>query len=197
LQKLKIPRSIAAGVIYCLALILLGWVIYAITPIFIIEMQQLIKLFPIYFAQIAPFLANLGFNIFQNLDVFLNAIQNWLINASSSIAGSLASIFGSIFSAIAVFTIAFFFSLDEEGIEKFIRLIIPKRHEQYALNIWNKSQIKVSGWFVIRVAVMFLVGVLTSLSCYALKINYPVLLGFIAGILDIIPLSVRYFLDFY
>jgi len=55
LQKLKIPRSIAAGVIYCLALILLGWVIYAITPIFIIEMQQLIKLFPIYFAQIAPF----------------------------------------------------------------------------------------------------------------------------------------------
>jgi len=80
-------------------------------------MQQLIKLFPIYFAQIAPFLANLGFNIFQNLDVFLNAIQNWLINASSSIAGSLASIFGSIFSAIAVFTIAFFFSLDEEGIE--------------------------------------------------------------------------------
>lgn len=66
-------------------------------------------------------------------------------------------------------------------------MIIPKRHEQYALNIWNKSQIKVSGWFVIRVAVMFLVGVLTSLSCYALKINYPVLLGFIAGILDIIP----------
>lgn len=187
LQKLKVSRIVAASFVYFLTLALVGSVIYLISPVFMIEIQELAKLFPAYFARVAPFLSGLGFDIFQSMDAFIATLQNWLIGASSSIAGSIASIFGGLLLTVTVFTIAFFFSLEEQGIEKFIRLVTPKKHEKYALDIWNKSQIKISGWFIVRVVGMLSVGLLTSLSCYALNVDYPVFLGFIAGVLDIIP----------
>jgi predicted PurR-regulated permease PerM len=52
---------------------------------------------------------------------------------------------------------------------------------------WEKAQIKISGWFAVRFAGMLAVGVLTALSCWALGVRYPVFLGFLAGIADIIP----------
>ena len=187
LQKLKISRALAATFVYFFALGIIGSVIYMISPVFIVEIQQLGRLFPFYFERVAPFLSGLGFDIFQSMDAFRVALLDWFIGASSSIAGSVASIFGGVVLTVTVFTIAFFFSLEEQGIEKFIRLITPKQHEKAALDIWHKSQIKISGWFIIRVVGMLFVGVLVSMSCFALNIQYPVFLGFIAGVLDIIP----------
>lgn len=187
LQKLRVSRVAATSFVYFVTLGLVGSAIYLVSPVFMVEIQQLARLFPVYFERVSPLLSGLGFDIFRSMDAFIAAMQSWLVGASSSIAGSIASIFGGVFLTATVFTIAFFFSLEERGIEKLIRLVTPKKHEKYALDIWNKSQIKISGWFIIRVVGMVSIGLLTSLSCYAIGIEYPVFLGFIAGVLDIIP----------
>jgi len=187
LQKMKISRVIASSFVYFITLGIMGTAIYLVSPVFMVEMQQLAQRFPTYFERVAPSLSGLGFDIFQSMDAFIAALRDWLVGASSSIVGSIASIFGGVMLTATVFTIAFFFSLEEKGLEKFIMLVIPKKHEKYALDIWNKSQIKISGWFVIRFVGMVAVGLLTSMSCYAVGIQYPVFLGFIAGVLDIIP----------
>jgi len=187
LRKFKISRTIATLFVYFSVLGALAMMIYFLAPVIVVETQQLGQLFPVYFEQVAPFLSGMGFAVFQSMDAFIAAIRDWLVGASSSIIGSLASVFGGVFLTLTVFTIAIFFSLDEEGVEKSIMLAVPKKYEKTALAWWEKSQVKISGWFVVRFAGMVAVGMLTSLACWALDIRYPVFLGFLAGISDIIP----------
>jgi predicted PurR-regulated permease PerM len=187
LQKFKISRTAATLLAYSLVLGVLAAMIYLIAPVFMIETQQLGQLFPVYFQKVAPFLSGLGFVIFQSMDAFVAAIRDWLVGASSSIIGSIASLFGGILLTITVFTIAIFFSLEEKGIERTILLVVPKKHEKAALEWWQKAQVKISGWFAVRFTGMLAVGLLTALACWALGIRYPIFLGFIAGVADIIP----------
>jgi predicted PurR-regulated permease PerM len=187
LVKSRIPSTAATLVIYSLVFGLLGSAIYLVAPIFIIETQQLGQMFPAYFEKFAPVLSGLGFAIFQSMDAFVAAIRDWLVGASSSIAGSLAAVFGGIMATVTVIAAALFFSLEEDGVKRFILLAVPKKHEKTALIWWERAQVKISGWFLVRFSGMVAVGLLTSLVCWALDIRYPIFLGFIAGIADIIP----------
>ena len=187
LSRFRIPRAAAVLFVYSLVLGSLGAAIYMVAPVFIVETQQLGQLFPVYFEKFAPVLSGLGFAIFQSMDAFVAAIRDWLVGASSSIIGSLAAVFGGILATVTVITAAVFFSLEEDGVKKFIMLAVPKKHEKTALAWWEKAQVKISGWFAVRFAGMIAVGLLTSLVCWALNIRYPIFLGFIAGAADIIP----------
>ncbi len=187
LEKLKMPRSAAVFLVYFSVFGILGTAIYLVSPVFMIETQQLGHLFPTYFEKVSPFLSGMGFAIFQNMDVFVAAIRDWLVGASSGIIGSLGALFGGVLAMFTVVVAAAFFSLEESGIKKFILLAIPAKREKIALDWWEKSQVKISGWFAVRLAGMLAVGLLTSLAAWALDIRYPVFLGFFAGVADIVP----------
>lgn len=187
LQRLRLSRTAAVFLVYISIFGLMGYLIYLIAPIFIIEIQQFTQLFPVYFEKIAPFLSGLGFDIFQSMDKFMVAVRDWLVNASSSIISSIASIFGNILLVLTVFTISIFFSLEERGMERLICLVLPRKYERNFLEVWHQSQIKISGWFATRFIGMAAVGVMTAIACVVIDIRYPIIFGFMAAILDIVP----------
>ncbi len=187
-QRRKIPRVLAAILVYFSIFGLFGFLIYLIAPAFISEIQQFTQLFPQYFEKVAPPLKALGVVAFESFEVFVKTAQDWLIKASFSIFNALFSIFGGIFSTISVFVIAFFLSLEEKSVERTITLLTPKKYEAYVLDLWVKCQNKVAGWFGMRVLGCILVGLLAFLAGYVFKIKYAVSFGLLAGILDILPI---------
>ena len=187
LQRFRLSRPVATIFVYVSIFGLIGFLIYLIAPILIIEVREFSRLFPIYFEKIAPFLSSIGFDIFQSMDSFVAAVQDWLAGAQFSVFRPIAAVLNGIFLALTVFAIALFFSLEEKGIEKLIRLASPSKHKEKVLEIWRQSKIKISGWFAARLLTMIAVGIMTSIACLALGIRYPIIFGFIAGVLDIIP----------
>jgi predicted PurR-regulated permease PerM len=187
LQKFRLSRTVSVFLVFVFIFGILGLLVYTISPIFVTEIQQFTQLFPIYFEKIAPYLSGLGFDSFQNMQTFTDALRDWLVNASSSIFSSIAAVFGGIFLVLTVFTIAIFISLEERGIEKMICLVLPKKYENICLDLWHNSQRKISGWFAARLIDMAIVGVMTALACGALDIKYPVLFGLLAAVTDLIP----------
>jgi predicted PurR-regulated permease PerM len=186
-QRLKLPRTLATFVVYVAIFGFIGLVIYSISPIFIIEIQHFSQNFPIYFGKVSPMLSGLGFDVFQSTETFTAALKDWLVGASSSIISSVASIFGGILLSLTVFTIAIFFSLEENGIENFIIIMFPKKYEKTMLDAWKRTQRKISGWFAARFLSMLVVGILVALICIILGIRYPILFGILAAIADIVP----------
>lgn len=187
LEKMKFSRTLAVLAVYLALFGGLGVSIYLVVPVFMIETQQLGQLFPVYFEKVAPVLSEWGFAIFQSMDVFIATIRDWVMDASYSIIGSIAGIFGGVMAMFMLITAAIFFSLEECGMRKFVLLLAPKEHEKSVLVWWERAQVKISGWFAVRLAGMLAVGSFTSLACWALDIRYPVFLGFFAGVADIIP----------
>ena len=188
LEKRKIPRILATMLIYLIIFGILGLLIYLIAPIFVSEIQQFTQLFPQYFEKVTPPLKGLGIMAFENFESFTEAIEGWLIRASSSIFNAISAIFGGIFSAITIFAIAIFLSLEEKGVEKIISLLFPKKYEAHILNLWDRCQKKVSGWFGARILSSLFVGLMVFVACKILTIQYATTFGLLAGISNIIPI---------
>ncbi len=188
LQKRKFPRVLATILIYVGIFGILGFLIYLISPAFVSEIQQFTQLFSQYFEKVAPPLKGLGIEAFESFELFTEALQGWLLKASSSIFNAISAIFGGIFSTVTIFAIAIFLSLEEKGVERVIGLLSPKKSEAYILTLWGKCQSKISGWFGARILSCIFVGLMAFLACYLFNLKYAVSFGFLAGILDIIPI---------
>ena len=188
LQKRRLPRALAAIFIYVTVFGIVGLILYWTAPLFISEIQQFSQLFLQYFEKIAPPLKGLGIEAFENFGSFTEAIERWLVRASTGIFSALSLIFGGIFSTVTIFAIAIFLSMEEKGTERVIGLLSPKKYEAFVLSLWEKTQRTVAKWFGIRILACLVVGILAFTVCHVLNIKYAVSFGLLAGALDIIPI---------
>ena len=188
LQRRRLPRVLATILVYVGFFGIFGFFIYLIAPAFVSEIRQFTQFFPQHFEKLAPPLKALGLEAFENFEVFTASFQNWLVGASSSIVSALFSFFGGIFSTLSIFALAVFLSLEEKGVERLIQLISPRNQENYILNLWERCKRKVSGWFGARILSSLFVGGAAFLASYLFNIRYAFSFGFLAGILDIIPI---------
>ena len=188
LQRKKIPRALAVIFVYLGVFGIISFFVYLTASLFLQEIQQFLQIFPQYFEKISPYLKGLGVEIFESFETFVKTFHDWLIRISSNIFSVLTSIFGGIFSAFLVITISVFLSLEENFIEKSLILIFPKKYENFVLDLWKRSQIKVSGWFAAKIIGCLFVGVFSYLAFFLFNIKYSFLLALSAGILDFIPI---------
>ncbi|MCP6718480.1 MAG: AI-2E family transporter [Patescibacteria group bacterium] len=187
LERKRIPRVIGTIFMYVSIFALLSLILYWIVPIFIYEIQQFGKLFPQYFGKLSPPLRSLGLEAFDSFETFTLALQEWLIEASSSIFGVIISIFGGIFSTVSIFAIAIFFSMEEKEVQNAVKSLAPKKNEEYFLNLWQRGQTKTAAWFGTRVLSSIFVGLVSYLALSVLDVNYASVLSLFAGVMDIIP----------
>lgn len=186
LRKLYIPRTIAAIFVYFGIFVLLGFLVYEMAPLLFSELSQFSIRFPSYFDKAAPYLSGLKIEALKNFETFSKTLGQVLTRASTNIFLAIGTIFGGIASAIVIFSIAFFLSLEEKGVERVLTLISPIRHREHVLKVWDRSRKKIAGWFLVRLIGMLFVGFSTFLACYALNIKYAVFFGLLAGVSDII-----------
>lgn len=181
------PRSLAVVLIYVAIFGLVGLSIYMIVPVFIAEINQFSQNFLSYFEKIAPPFRGLGIEAFESFEKFTKALEVQLSAVSSSVFSAVGIIFGGVFSTLTILSIALFLSLEEEGLEKVVRALTPKKYEAIVLSILEKSETKVSGWFGAKILSSIFIGVLTFLICYVLSINYAVSFGLFSAIFNFIP----------
>ncbi len=99
----------------------------------------------------------------------------------------ISVIFGNILSFILVIVFSFYFAVQEKGIEEFLRLIIPVKYEDQAIDLWYRSERKIGLWMQGQLILALLVGVLVFLGLSLIGVPYALLLGLIATMFEIIP----------
>jgi predicted PurR-regulated permease PerM len=187
LRWLRVPKFLAVTLIYLSIFGALGMIIYMTAPLFITEIREFSQLIPQYFENISPIFAGLKIEALQNLEDFTQVATNGLEQISISILNALATFFGGVASAFFILSLSFFISLEERGVERVLSLLSPKRYEEYVLALFERCQIKVSGWFGARILACLFVAVSSFVIFYLFKIEYTVTLAFLAGILNFIP----------
>ena len=187
LRWLKIPRLLSVILIYLSIFGILGAMIYLTAPIFIVELTQLSHNIPEYFEKINPILKSLGFEFAQNFSDFTTDLVTGLKESSGSILRALTVFFGGISAALFIFTLAFFISLEENGIENIVALLTPKKYEEYAVALFKRAQFMVSGWFGARILACIFVGVASFVVFFFLGTKYAFMLALLSGVLNFVP----------
>ena len=187
LQRRRIPRVLATLAVYFVIFGFFSVLIISIIPIFSAEIKQFANSFSDYYQKVSPFLQQLGIPVFNNAQAAIQSLQGTLDSMSESVFDVLVTVFGGIFSTLFVITTAIFLSLEEKAVEKTLVLIFPKKYEAQVLNIWERSQRKVSGWFGARIIGCLFVGIVSYVIFLMFNVRYPGIMALFAGVLSFVP----------
>ena len=78
----------------------------------------------------------------------------------------------------------------ENGIEDFLKIILPIKHEDYVVDLWRRTKKKIGLWMRGQLLLGVLIAILTYLVLAIMGIEYALLLSIIAGIMELIPYGI-------
>jgi len=197
--RFKIPRVIAVIFIYIAFATGLTGVFFFFLPPLLHDMSGLITTIPEYLETVSlgesfgnKFLGDNtivgGLQNSFSLKDAVSEIRNAVSGASGGVFQFINTIFGGLISFILIIVISFYLAVQEKGIENFLRLITPVKHEKYIVNLWGRSQEKIGLWMQGQLLLGLIVGVLVYLGLTILGVKYALFLAVIAALFEIIPL---------
>lgn len=191
LEKKNIPRMVASMLIFSLVFIFFGFVVYLIAPPLAKQLSQLSAIIPLYIASHsfiidASLLRSEFYGPLQNL---LSEASVYFRNITSSLFVGIFNLLGGFMSFILTIIISFYLTIEENGIERFVRNVIPLSLQDRSLKVIKRVQFKLGRWFLGQLSLGLIVGIMSYVGLYFLGIrDYALVLAVIAGILELIPL---------
>ncbi|MCK5476141.1 MAG: AI-2E family transporter [Candidatus Pacebacteria bacterium] len=198
MQKKKIPRVAGAASLFLSAFVLIGILIYIVAPPLAKEVGTLSSNFPMYLEN-----AGLDYSMISSQDITIDGsfdykisepFQNILFEASkvlkdmtSNIVVGILGFLGGILTVILIFVISFYLVVEKNGVEKFVRTLIPAEFRPQALRVINKIEIKLGKWFMGQLFLGLIVGLLSFVGLTILGVPYALVLAIIAGSMELIP----------
>ncbi len=117
----------------------------------------------------------------------LRNISATLSDTTGGVFTTLSAFFGGLTSFVLIVVFSFYFSMQETGVDDFLRVVTPTQHQAYVLHLWKRSQEKIGKWMQGQLVLGLIVGILLYLGLTILGIPNALLLAVIAGLFELIP----------
>lgn len=124
-------------------------------------------------------------NFIGNVSSYLNSFSSFL---SQGIFSTASIVFGGVVSFVLIIVLSFYLAVQEDGIAKFLGIIVPLKHEKYVVGLWKRSQKKIGYWMQGQLWLGLLVGILVYIALTIVGVPNALLFAVLAGILELIPL---------
>lgn len=192
LQKKRIPRSLGVLFIYIALFFLIGLSIYFLIP----PIQDQFHQFSNNFSQYSQMTSD-SFRGFQdflgrshiafNTEKFFQNLSDTLSANSGGIFATTVGFFSGLISTIVVLSLTFYMAAKEDGFKRFITLVVPDDHKEYAISLTERIKDKIGRWMQGQLVLMFVVFVLDYIGLLIVGVPYALVLAIFAGIMEIIP----------
>ncbi len=192
LMRRKVSRLLSVILIYLLvALVFFGVIFFFIPPVLDDAAG--------FLAQLPSALSALDFgavtggllpdDIAATLSVadILREISDSLGGSTGSAFATLSAFFGGVTSFILIVVFSFYFSVQETGVDDFLRVVTPVKEQAYVLHLWKRSQEKIGKWMQGQLVLAVIVGILVYLGLTILGVPNALLLAVLAALFEIIP----------
>lgn len=197
-EKRGVPRVAGVIAIYLASFALVGFILFFIVPTFLSETSNLVSNIPTYVSQINNAIPLLDESILEGYVPIIKQVADTISNASYvqklSTGGATASVpidsarvFQGIVSFVLIVVLSFYFSVTRDGVTHFLRIITPIKNEEYVISLWTRTKNKIGAWMQGQIFLGALVGSIIFLLLSVLHVKHALPLGFLAGVLEIIP----------
>ena len=198
-KKWGIGRVFGVVILYLTSIITLAGLFYLFAPLLITEVYNFATFLSSYIPNVSilDYFQNDAFsgakdvvaNLSNNFSIgsLLTISKTFIQNLSGGFLQVLSVAFGSIFNVTMIMVISFYLSIQEKGIESFLRIVVPPKHEDYAVDLWQRSRYKIALWMKGQMLLGLIIAVLVYLVLSLIGIQYALLLAIITGFLELIP----------
>jgi predicted PurR-regulated permease PerM len=199
LHRARVPRPIGAFIAFLVLLgvvALIGWLVL---PSLTDQASELASTFPTIYEESAMEVEDLAANFgldnvdlwsYEELEAFVSDPENQ-DQFFNVVADRLGAVTSGIFEAILVFflapVIAFYVLLDLDRIRDESLELVPAEHRNEVVHVSRNLGHAVGGFLRGQVLVAIIVGFLTSVGFLIIDLPFWLIIGMIAGFLNIIP----------
>ncbi len=201
-RKVGIGRVFGVVIFYVTILLIFAGLFYLFAPLLITEVYNFSNFVASYFPGVS-FLSYFQNEAFSGAKDVVNSLSSdlslvglvyvskaFISNLSGGFLKTASVAFGGIFNFVLIILISFYLSIQEKGIENFLRIIIPIQYEAYIVDLWERSRKKIALWMKGQVVLALVVSVLIYLLLSLLGIQYALLLSIIAGVMELVPYGI-------
>jgi len=124
----------------------------------------------------------------------IGEVINSTKDLTTSLSGGFITIFGKAFGGILnlilIIIISFYLSVKEKGIENFLRIVVPDKHEEYVIDLWLRTEHKIGLWMQGQMLLGVIVGLLTYLGLMILGVKYALVIALLTAVLELVPFGI-------
>lgn len=194
-----IGRTLSVPIIFTVVMLFVAAVFYTFVPLAVRELSGVLTSLLQYIPSGTPvssesiqgatsFITSITHH--TSLSEILSSVKNSSALLSQGVTAFIGTTFGSLLDVVLVVVMSFYLSIQEKGIDNFLRILTPLKHEHYVVNLWNRTQHKIGLWFKGQLLLGLVVGAITVVGLTLLGVQYSFLLGLISGLAELIPFGV-------
>lgn len=190
LQTYGLPRGISVLLIYALILALVVVIVTLMIPPLAEQVRQLAHVLPqvVHYIEQWQFLTVVqGGALVTSLQDILLQFGDRLTNASFDVFQRTRTFFSGLVAVLFIFVLAFYMVVENDALKKVFRLIVPQQHTAYIEARIERASRIIGRWVMGQIVLAFIIGVVVSLGLWLIGIPYALVLGLLAGVLEIIP----------
>lgn len=192
LKRYSITRIPAVLLVYVLIGAAVAVTVYLILPLVIEDIQMAASNYSSLQTRFLGELQRIGDRAFgpsfvKNLEELFSIPVQSFSGLTSRILNTATEVFGGVFSFILVIIFSFYLAAQEKGIENFLRMVTPVKHEPYVIDLWNRAQRKLGRWLRAQMLLGAIVGIFIFIGLTVLGIRQAFLFALLAAAFEIIP----------
>ena len=188
-----ISRGFASTIVIVTTLLVILLFFVPIISMSIQEINQFISNIPALVDKSVEFLSSktlMGKSLMEYID--LGSITSASSQVASGLVNKSINITVAFMEAMTVIitmgVIVFYLIYEKNLLRDAVIAIFPHKMKQRAKEVYESIEKKVGGYVIAQILSMTTIAILTAIGLMLLDVQYSVLLGLIAGLLDIIPI---------
>ncbi len=197
-KRFHIPRLPTVIGLYALTGGILSVCFYFLFLPLVDEVKAFVNTLTIYSNSVVN--DNILSNMFANQHVFggiqtpalMSELSNYLTDFSQFLSQGLFStaslFFGGALGFLLIIVLSFYLTVQEDGMERFLRVIVPAQHEGYAVGLWKRSQVKIGFWMQGQLLLGLVVAVMVYIGLTIIGVPNALLFAVLTGLFELIPI---------
>jgi len=188
----RVPRSVAVLILYVILFSIFGLIIGVLVPPLVGEIRDLASNFSVVWDRLVSgavlfreYSVQSGFS--ENVEEGLSTLQSALTKAVGGVFSTIVGIFGGVVSFAVILVLTFYMVVQEDGMKKMFRVLVPDHYQSFISGILGKIQRKITAWVKGQLLLSLIIGIMVYLGLSIIGINYALVLGMFAAIMELVP----------
>lgn len=190
--KRHVPRAVAVVIVYAILVALTAIVLVLLIPPLIMQVTQLVANFGSTYETATKSLGQFQawstqYGLGENFQASLKTLQDEVAKSVTGLFSTITGFVGGVATAVLVAVLAFYMVVEENTARRFFKSLAPEEYQPFLANLFGKMQHRIGAWLRGQIVLGIVVGTADFLGLLILGVPYALVLGMIAGLLEIIP----------
>lgn len=198
LERVKINRRLGILIVFLVLIAAIVWIVLAVIPNLVSQVTALINSFPDFIKTIQKLVGRLNeyawFRQFNVEDLLQSAkvtpsglAKSSFLTITSNLGAFVTSAAGIAINLITIPVVLFYFLKDGDRFVPNFQKFFPERYRDQVVELLHQMNATISRYFAGQMLECLFVGTFTFIGYSIIGVPYAFLLGFIAGVANIIP----------